>query len=268
MPVEPHLCRASTRRANHRSMSEFLSSDAATPPVTSNGHMWADGTKVSTRPAHNPLIQRQNKLSAPGQDIDRSLAGLSGPSLSGTCDLFVDPSTTEAALHVEAISQAAKLAKRTSLVPEEGHGGVPTKGPRALMRKWCRWRRRFRASHCLVRTTEPALWVHTIGQATQHPLLALRVPKVCCCRHLVEIAYMVLRAIDVGEAIITTKAAIHVLPVGIAPVHSHKATCVPIVSGLWLNFEGAVKCLCCICRGCSRGLQGESHCATYGRLWS
>merc|ERR1719469_96585 len=95
-------------------------------------------------------------------------------------DIAVHSRTTEATLGMKAIRPAAKLPHRAGLIPEVGHRWLAALRPRALVLRGCR---RLWAWHRLKRSlgAEAALWVQTVGPATQHPIPAIRVPEVWHC---------------------------------------------------------------------------------------
>jgi len=200
-------------------------------------------------PAINLRMQRlggcQNELPAPSpmsalaSQIRADSRVASNPF--GTGDFTVHTRSTKAARGMYAISPATKHAHFATLIPIVGHGRLSTLRPSALvLRRCCRlW-----AWNILERPlgAKSALCMNSVSPAAQTPIMALGIPEVWHSRNRSELAHMGTWTMDVCVVATTAKAAMHVLAVCIAPMHSHAAARLPVVRNLWFGTEGARCC--------------------------
>jgi len=151
-------------------------------------------------------------------------------------NVCVIASAAEATLHVNSVRQAPQLALLTTIVPEIWHRPISqgtAANVQATVRLWARHGLEGRLA------AEPALRVHIVGIAAQHPLRAIRLVVIWHCRNVSEGANLRAWAMDVGELGLAAMAALHILAIGVATKHAQDTTRLPIGGNIGLRLEGA-----------------------------
>jgi len=148
----------------------------------------------------------------------------------------VVPTAAEAALHVNAIGKASQHPVHATLIPEIWHGGRPYDAfadLHLLVGSWAMHRLEGRLA------AEPALLVHTVGFATEHPSMATWLVVVWHCGNDLEGAHLRAWAMDVRELALAAMTTLHILTIGIAAVHPQGTARLPISWDRWLRSEVA-----------------------------
>lgn len=148
----------------------------------------------------------------------------------------VVPSAAEAALRMNAIREAPKHAVFATVVPEIWHGTVSKSASADVhLRVWPWAMHRLEGRLAAI----PALIVHAVSFAAEHPRVATWLEVVRHCWNDIKGAHLRGRARDERELALAAMTTLHVLTVGIAAVHPQETARLPISWRRWLRSEGA-----------------------------